>query len=142
HSTFDTVPLLQNTYDNCVEISDVDAKARGIKTGDMVYVYNDYGCIKLPALVSVRPMPGVIVINEGRIYNPSSKETYTAYFDVTGKGEYKEVVTPVDLGACVSTLTVDMESGAGDPVTHQFTNKSGGFAASGNLCEISVKKPN
>ena len=55
-------------------------------------------------------MPGVIVINEGRIYNPSSEETYTAYFDVTGKGEYKEIVTPVDLGACVSTLTVDMET--------------------------------
>ena len=142
HSTFDTVPLLQNTFDNCVEISDIDAKTRGIKTGDMVYVYNDYGCIKLPALVSSRPMPGVIFINEGRIYNPSSEETYTAYIEDNGKGEYKEVVTPVDLGACVSTLTVDMESGAGDPVTHQFTNKSGGFAASGNLCEISVKKPN
>ena len=142
HSTFDTVPLLQNTYQNCAEISEVDAKARGIKDGDMVYVYNDYGCIKLPALVSIRPMPGVIIINEGRIYTPSSEETYTAYFDVSGKGEYKEVVTPVDLGACVSTLTVDMESGAGDPVTHQFTNKSGGFAAGGHLCEVSLQKPN
>ena len=96
HSTFDTVPLLQNTYQNCAEISEVDAKARGIKDGDMVYVYNDYGCIKLPALVSIRPMPGVVIINEGRIYTPSSEETYTAYFDVSGKGEYKEVVTPVD----------------------------------------------
>ena len=42
HSTFDTVPLLQNTYQNCAEISEVDAKARGIKDGDMIYVYNDY----------------------------------------------------------------------------------------------------
>lgn len=142
HTTFDTVPLLQNTYDNSVEISETDAKARGINNGDIVYVYNDYGCIKLPALVTQRPMPGVVIINEGRIYNPSEDETYTAYFDVTGTGVYKSVKTPVDLGACVSTLTVDMESGAGDPVTHTITKKSGGFAAGGNLCEISVKKPN
>ena len=31
--------------------------------------------------------------------------------------------------------------GAADPVLHLQTNKSGGFAAGGNLCEVSKQKP-
>ena len=50
----------------------------------MVYTYNDYGCIKLPALVTDTIMAGVISINESKIYTPSHTETYTGYLEPVG----------------------------------------------------------
>ena len=47
----------------------------------------------------------------------------------------------VDVGGAVNTLTTDRDIGAADPVLHLQTNKSGGFAAGGNLCEVSKQKP-
>ena len=48
---------------------------------------------------------------------------------------------PVDVGGAVNTLTTDRDIGAGDPFLHTQTNKSGGFAAGGNLCEVSKELP-
>ena len=48
---------------------------------------------------------------------------------------------PVDVGGAVNTLTTDRDIGAGDPFLHAQTNKSGGFAAGGNLCEVSKTLP-
>ena len=58
-----------------------DAEARGIKAGDLVYVYNDAGCMRVPAQITRRQIPGVVSIGEGAWYQPSAEETYTAWFD-------------------------------------------------------------
>ncbi|MBQ3033595.1 MAG: hypothetical protein IJD28_04375, partial [Deferribacterales bacterium] len=98
------------------------------------------GCIKLPARVTKRIVPGVVAVYEGRYYWPDEKDTYVAMLDVDNSGKLKAVKVPVDKGANVSTITTDIESGAGDPLVHAVTNKSGGFAAGGMLCEVSTKK--
>ncbi len=43
----------------------VDAGTRGIKDGDMIKVYNDWGTAVMPAYVTSRIMPGVVVLHSG-----------------------------------------------------------------------------
>ena len=74
----------------------LDAKPRGIKDGDEIYVYNDRGKIAINAWVTERIIPGVICIFEGSWYNP----------DENG----------IDQGACANTLTNDAYSGGGAAV--------------------------
>ena len=47
----------------------------------------------------------------------------------------------MDVGGAVNTLTTDRDIGASDPFLHLQNNKSGGFAAGGALCEVSLKLP-
>lgn len=47
-----------------------DAEARGIKTGDVVRVFNDRGQILAGAVVTDKVRPGVIRVNEGGWYDP------------------------------------------------------------------------
>lgn len=51
-------------------ISTADAKARGIKTGDIVRVFNDRGQVLAGAVVTDDYMPGVCRIHEGAWYAP------------------------------------------------------------------------
>lgn len=141
HSTYDSIPLLKELMPHVVEIHPTDAEKRSVKDGQEVYVFNDIGCIKLPAKITKRIMPGVIAIGQGTWYRPSPNETFEAWFDADGDGIKEKHTVPVDVGGCTSTISYDIESGAGDPYTHSVTNKTGGFAAGGNLCELSVSKP-
>jgi len=50
-----------------------DAKARGIRDGDWVRVFNDQGEVRLEAYVTSRIMPGVTVIRQGAWYEPDEK---------------------------------------------------------------------
>lgn len=141
HSSFDNVPLLQDQHPHAVEIHPNDARVRSIADGDSVYVYNDAGCLKLPARLTRRVAPGVIAIGQGAWYRPSSSETTEAWFDADGDGKPEPHRVPVDIGGNTNMLTVDREVGAGDPVLSAVTNRSGGYAAGGNLCEVSKTKP-
>lgn len=141
HSSFDNVALVKDQHPHVVEIHPIDAEVRGIKDGDSVYVYNDAGCIRIPARLTRRTMPGVVSIGEGAWYRPSPTETYEAWFDADGDGKPEAHRVPVDVGGCTNSLTTDRDVGAGDPVISAITNKSGGFAAGGNLCEVSKIKP-
>ena len=53
-----------------VWIHPVDAEQRGIRNRDMVMVYNDYGKIQIPAIVTGRIRPGVTAISQGGWYTP------------------------------------------------------------------------
>ncbi|MBN2654334.1 MAG: molybdopterin-dependent oxidoreductase [Nitrospirae bacterium] len=141
HSSFDNVPILKDLMPHAVEMHPLDAQKRGIKDGQIVYVYNDMGCIKLPARITKRIIPGVVCIGHGVWYRPSLTETYKAWYDSDGNGKMEKHTVPVDVGGCTSTLAYDIESGAGDPFTHLINKKTGGFAGNGNLCEVSVNKP-
>ena len=52
-----------------------DAKARGIKDGDLVLVYNDRGRLKVPAFVTCRIKKGVTALAQGAWYRPDEDGT-------------------------------------------------------------------
>jgi anaerobic dimethyl sulfoxide reductase subunit A len=93
HSIFHNIPWLRETYDQEVTINASDAAKLGIKTGDVVEVYNDRGRIVVPAYVTERCMPGVAVVFEG------------AWMDLDDKG--------VDRAGNPDFLTADEPSPAG-----------------------------
>ncbi len=65
HSIFNNCSWLRETYEQEVTINASDAKRLGIKTGDTVEVWNDRGKVVVPAYVTERCMPGVVVLHEG-----------------------------------------------------------------------------
>jgi anaerobic dimethyl sulfoxide reductase subunit A len=70
HSTFETLPWLSELYPQNVFMNEVDAKARGIRNGDLVRVYNDRGELASPVCITNRMMPGVVDVPEGSWYKP------------------------------------------------------------------------
>jgi len=74
HYLFWNHPWLRgDLYHHRVWISVADAKARGIKDGDQVKVFNDRGEVRIKAYVTSRIMPGVTVIRQGAWYEPDEK---------------------------------------------------------------------
>ncbi len=55
---------------HAVHLNASDAEARGIREGDFVLVYNDRGCLRLPARVSENLFRGVAAIPQGAWYRP------------------------------------------------------------------------
>jgi len=98
HSNFHNVSWLTQLEPQRVSINTADAKARGIRDGEEVLIFNDRGVIIIPAFVTETIMPGVVNISEGAWYNPDSKG--------------------VDRGGCPNVLTKDEHSPAGAWTTH------------------------
>jgi anaerobic dimethyl sulfoxide reductase subunit A len=65
HSIFNNIPWLRETYEQEITLNASDAKKLGIKTGDIVEAWNDRGKCVMPAYVTERCMPGVVVLHEG-----------------------------------------------------------------------------
>ena len=65
HNSQDNNPWHRNELRHSIHLSHVDALARGIKDGNLVHVYNDHGEIIIPAYVTSRITPGVVVIPHG-----------------------------------------------------------------------------
>jgi anaerobic dimethyl sulfoxide reductase subunit A len=113
-----------------------DAQKRGINDGDSVYIFNDWGCIKVGVELSKRVKPGCVLLPHGVWYRPSSTETYLAYFDINGDDSPEAIRVPVDIGGCENVLTHDFDNGPKDgllPVSDNHFN--------GNLCEVSKTHP-
>jgi DmsA/YnfE family anaerobic dimethyl sulfoxide reductase A subunit len=70
HSTYHNIPWLREVHPDLVMINPVDAKKRGIKTGDKVKVFNDRGALVLPVKVTPRIIPGVVAMPQGAWYKP------------------------------------------------------------------------
>lgn len=71
HYLFFNHPWLKDhVYQHRVWLSAADAGARGIKDGDMIEVYNDRGRAIMPAYVTNRVMPGIVVVRHGGWYEP------------------------------------------------------------------------
>lgn len=74
HTTFWNVPLLRgDCYRHAVWMNVADAKARGVKDGDFVRVFNDKGVAVVPTYVTSRILPGMIVIHHGGNYEPDKE---------------------------------------------------------------------
>jgi len=94
HSTFWNVPWMRgDCYRHALWISQADAQSRGIRDGDLALARNDKGRAILPAYVTPRLLPGVVVIHHGGWFQPD------------GQG--------VDWGCTPNTFITDPES----PVT-------------------------
>jgi anaerobic dimethyl sulfoxide reductase subunit A len=93
HSIFNNCSWLRETYEQEVTMNAADAKRLGIKTGDTVELWNDRGRVVVPAYVTERCMPGVLVLHEG------------AWLDLDENG--------VDRSGNADMLTLDEPSPAG-----------------------------
>ncbi|MFV0297544.1 MAG: molybdopterin-dependent oxidoreductase [Hyphomicrobiaceae bacterium] len=93
HSIFNNIGWLRETYSQEVTINASDARKLGIRTGDTVEVWNDRGRCIVPAYVTERCMPGVLVMFEG------------AWMDVDENG--------IDRSGNPDFLTLDEPSPAG-----------------------------
>ncbi len=65
HSIFHNIAWLRETYQQELTMNADDARRLGIKTGDIVEVFNDRGRCVVPVYVTERCMPGVVVLYEG-----------------------------------------------------------------------------
>ena len=96
HSEMYKVDWLREVEPHRAWINPVDARSRGIRDGEEVYVFNDRGKLAIIAWVTERIIPGVISIFEG------------AWYDPDGEG--------IDRGGCANVLTNDDYSGGGASV--------------------------
>lgn len=65
HSIFHNIPWLRETYQQEVTLNASDARRLGIVTGDIVELWNERGRVVVPAYVTERCMPNVVVLHEG-----------------------------------------------------------------------------
>ena len=86
HSTYHNVPWLRAAHPDQLMINPIDAKPRGIKSGDLVRVFNDRGVLEIVAFVTNRIIPHLVAMPQGAWYSP----------DKDG----------VDKGSCINTLTM------------------------------------
>ncbi len=87
--------LKDHVYRHRVWISTTDAKARGIRDEDMVQVYNDRGKAVMPAYVTSRLLPGMVVIHHGGKYLPDeSGVDFGASPSTLLGGDYESCITP------------------------------------------------
>lgn len=86
HSTYDNVAVIKDQFTftgtQDIYINATDAAERGIEHGDIVYAYNDWGCVKVRARVTKRLRRGVVNLADGGWYRPSPTEKYTVYIDL------------------------------------------------------------
>jgi anaerobic dimethyl sulfoxide reductase subunit A len=73
HSTHDNNPWLEETAKQEMWMNPIDAKARSIKDGDRVRVFNSRGEIVIDVKVTQRIVPGVVAIPQGGWYTPDKK---------------------------------------------------------------------
>ena len=93
NAQFDTVPWLKELIPQRILINGGDARARGIKDGDPVRVYNKRGEMIIPAQVTERLMPGVAILPAGAWYAPDEQG--------------------IDRAGCANVLTRDKPSPGG-----------------------------
>jgi anaerobic selenocysteine-containing dehydrogenase len=138
HTVFDNTAIIKDQFTQCVFINPLDANARGINDGDMVYAYNDRGCTYLPAKVTHYIIPGLISIEHGAWYRPGS-ETVTVMQDFgvdPTDGEtpvFTKITVPVDIGGCENVLTLGI--GTAEHYCGQAVSAHGG------PCEVSKTRP-
>ena len=105
HSIFHNIPWLRETYQQEITISARDAEKRGIKTGDIVEVWNDRGKVVVPVYVTERCMPGVVVLYEGAWMDLAKDGT-----DRAGNPDFLTLDQPSPAGAfAYNTILVDFK---------------------------------
>jgi anaerobic dimethyl sulfoxide reductase subunit A len=63
---------MREAHPQAMWINTLDAKKRGIKSGDAIKVFNDRGVVKTQAFVTNRVRPGVTSLPQGAWYTPDA----------------------------------------------------------------------
>jgi Tat-targeted selenate reductase subunit YnfE len=111
HSSWGNIETLKELNPQEVWINEVDAKPRGIMSGDKVHVTNQFGVVELLARVTPRLVPGTVGISQGAWHDA----------DMTSS----DVQQRVDKGGSINTLT-----------THRPAPFSKGNPQHTNICEV------
>lgn len=117
HTGFDNLPWLREAMPNPVFINAQDAAEKGIKSGDTVLIYNQYGKVLRQASLSERLIPGYIELPHGT-WIDLDEETG---IDKSGSDNY--LSGPVTSGQGVSgynTTLINMEKYEGTPLTPDY----------------------
>lgn len=69
-STFGNVPWLAELEEHRLAMNPQDARARGLKDGERVKVFNAHGATLIPVRLTERLMPGVVSLEQGANYDP------------------------------------------------------------------------
>ena len=85
-------------------ISGVDAKARGIKDGDVVRVYSETGEMELAAYVTNRMMPGTAAVHHGAWFQGGGKKTELNPYGMDMRGAPNILLDDVHLPNILGTL--------------------------------------
>lgn len=110
HSIFHNIPWLRETYQQEVTINAKDAARLGIRTGDIVEIWNERGKVVVPAYVTERCMPNVVVLFEGAWMDLAKDGT-----DRAGNPDFLTLDQPSPAGAfAYNTILVDMKKTALD----------------------------
>ena len=112
HSIFHNIPWLRETYQQEVTLNAKDAARLGIKTGDIVEVWNERGKVVVPAYVTERCMPNVVVLYEGAWMDLAKDGT-----DRAGNPDFLTLDEPSPAGAfAYNTILVDLRK---TPLEHR-----------------------
>lgn len=106
HSTMHGVEWLEEAFPQRVFINPMDAGTRGLRTGDLVKVFNSRGETRLPCRVTRRVMPGVVAIPQGAWWMPDDNG-----IDLGGSVNVltSERWTPLAFGNAQHTTMVEVE---------------------------------
>ncbi|UCV29613.1 molybdopterin-dependent oxidoreductase [Ferribacterium limneticum] len=105
HSIFHNIPWLRETYQQEVTLHTKDAERLGIKTGDIVEIWNERGKVVVPAYVTERCMPNVVVLYEGAWMDLAKDGT-----DRSGNPDFLTLDQPSPAGAfAYNTILVDLK---------------------------------
>ncbi len=105
HSSNDLNPWLRgDCYRHAVWINPADAKPRGIKDGDKVSVYNEYGEVLIPAFVTSRTVPGTVSIHHGSWYRPNETKTDLMPYGIDEGGNCNLLIGDTHLPHIVGAL--------------------------------------
>lgn len=87
--------LRNHVYRHRVWINVADAKARKIKDGDMILVFNDRGKVVMPAYVTSRIMPGLVLIHQGgKVIHDKSGIDFGASPSTLLGGDFESCLAP------------------------------------------------
>ncbi len=104
HSIFHNIPWLQEAFSQEVTLAARDAARLGIVTGDLVEVWNERGRVVVPAYVTERCLPGVVVLHEGAWMDLDKQGT-----DRAGNPDFLTLDAPSPAGAfAYNTLLVNV----------------------------------
>jgi len=138
HTVFDSVAGIKDLFPQTAKMNPVTAAERGISEGDLVYVYNDRGCMKIPAHLTHEILPGIVSIEHGAWYRAHPTERVKVWMqdgtDTTNPEAFHERSVPVDIGGTDNTLTNDFFG-------EDTLMAAGAVPAQSGPCEISLTKP-
>lgn len=143
HSSNDNNPYMrEDVYRHAVWISGVDAKARGIKDGDLCRVYSDRGETLLTAYVTNRCMPGTAAMHHGGWYQTNGETSEMNVFGQDMRGTPNILLDdghlPHILGALIIAGLVEVEKVA-DGDAEGYGNEAERGGARGAMVAVACR---